>query len=105
MARKDVAIERIAAMEEALSDSRAAVDQLNEAVASVVDALDGLQRLSGYYGSADWYADREMDERGGLPAELERGVLSEDEPYEVLIGAREAALGALEVSTALLRAL
>ena len=98
-------IERISAMEAALNDSRAAVDQLSEAVAGLVDAMDALQALSAYYGSQDWYADRKADERGKLPAGLERGVLTEDLPYDLLVDAREAALGALEAATATLRAL
>ena len=98
-------IERIQAMEEALNVSRDAAEQLSEAVASQVDALDALRQLSMYYGSQDWYKDREADERGKLPEDLERGVLGEDLPYEVLVSAREAALAALEVATLVLRAL
>jgi hypothetical protein len=98
-------IERIEAMEAALNAAREATDQLSEAVAAQAVALDGLRALSGYYGSQDWYKDREADERGKLPENLARGVLGEDLPYEVLVDAREAALGALEVATAMLRAL
>lgn len=98
-------IERIEEMESALNASREAVDQLNEATAGLVDVLDGLQELSVYYGSQTWHEDRRADERGKLPDSLARGVLTEDLPYEVLVDAREAALGALEAATALLRAL
>lgn len=98
-------IERIKHMERALNESRTATDQLSEAVAAVVDAMDALRDLSAYYGSQDWFADREADERGKLPAGLECGVLGEDLPYEALVDAREAALGAIEASTALLREL
>ncbi len=98
-------IERIKAMEEALNASREAAEQLSEAVAAQAVSLDGLRELSGYYGSQLWFKDRDADERGKLPADLARGVLSEDEPYEVLVSAREAALGALEIATAMLRAL
>ena len=98
-------IERIEAMEAALDESREAIDQLQEAIAGLVDALDGLQALASYYGSQDWYKDRKADEQGRLPQDLKRGVLGEDEAYEVLVDAREAALGALEVATATLRAL
>lgn len=98
-------VARISRMEEAMVASREAVDGLNEAVAALVDALDGLTELSSYYGSQDWYADRKADERGQLPADLARGVLGEDEAYDVLIDAREAALGAIEASTTALRAL
>ena len=96
-------IERIQSMEEAYNLSREAVDQLVEAIAAQVDAIDAITALSGYYGSEQWYQDR--DERGALPDDLARGVLGEDLPYEVLMDAREAALGAIEVATQMLRAL
>lgn len=98
-------IERIQTMEEALNVSRDAASQLSETVAMQVDALESLRMLSAYYGSQDWFKDREADERGSLPEDLARGVLGEDLPYEVLVGAREAALAAIEVATAMLRAL
>lgn len=98
-------IDRITRMEDALNEARAATDQLQEAIAAQVDALDALGQLSQYYGSQAWYDDRKADERGKLPHDLARGVLGEDEPYDVLIDARETALAALEVATATLRAL
>jgi hypothetical protein len=98
-------IERIKAMEAALNETRDAAEQLREAVAAQAVALDSVRALSAYYGSQDWYKDLEADERGKLPEGLERGVLSEDLPYEALVDAREAALGALEVATSMLRAL
>ena len=98
-------IERIKAMEEALNVTTAATEQLSEAIATQVDALDALRALSAYYGSQEWFVDREADERGKLPRDLARGVLGEDLPYEALVGAREAALAALEVATAMLRGL
>ena len=98
-------VERIKEMEGAMSASREAVDQLQEAVASLVDAMDDLQALSAYYGSQNWYKDREAYERGRLPRDLACGVLGEDEPYDLLVDAREVALGTLEAATALLRAL
>ena len=92
-------------MEEALDATTDATSQLSEAIAAQVDALDALGTLSSYYGSQEWFKDREADECGKLPADLKRGVLGEDLPYEALVDAREAALAALEVATAMLRAL
>ena len=97
--------QRIAAMERALDQTCDAVDQMRDAVAALVDATDAIQELSAYYGSQEWYQDRKADERGKFPADLKRGVLTEDLPYEALIDAREIALGMLEAATALLRAL
>ena len=43
-----------------------------------------IQKLSGYMQSGMWLHDYECDERGELPADLKRGVLSEDGLYHLL---------------------
>ena len=43
-----------------------------------------LLTLIGYYESGQWLEDYECDERGELPAQLKRGVLSQDALYELL---------------------
>ena len=79
-------IERIAAMEERM---KRAVDALSALIA----ALDGydaaradFRELAAYYDGGDWRADFEDDEAGRLPspADLPRGVLSEDGIYDLL---------------------
>lgn len=45
--------------------------------------LDLLKRLTDYYGSL-WRYDFELDEKGSLPPELKRGVLSQDGVYNLL---------------------
>ena len=48
------------------------------------DIQGDVQELSAYYGSESWHADLAEDEAGNLPADLKRGVLSEDGIYDVL---------------------
>ena len=98
-------VERIAEMEEALNMTGDAAKELSEAISYQVDALDALSKLSAYYGSQDWFKDCEAKAHGKLPDDLECGVLEENLPYEILLDAREAALAALELATAMLRAL
>jgi len=43
-----------------------------------------LRLLHEYYTSDEWLADYEADERGELPPELKRGVLSQDALYDLL---------------------
>ena len=43
-----------------------------------------LQLLIDYYESPLWLSDYEADERGELPKELKRGILSEDGFYHFL---------------------
>ena len=42
------------------------------------------QTLLAYYEDGRWLADFEADERGLLPPELKRGVLSEDGLYDLI---------------------
>jgi hypothetical protein len=43
-----------------------------------------LQTLTGYYESGQWLRDYELDEKGLLPRDLKRGVLSQDAVYHFL---------------------
>ena len=43
-----------------------------------------VKRLEAYYTGPQWKADFEMDERGEIPRDIKRGVLSEDGIYDVL---------------------
>lgn len=43
-----------------------------------------LRLLHEYYTSGEWLADYEADERGELPPDLKRGVLSQAALYDLL---------------------
>lgn len=43
-----------------------------------------IQTLEDYYESGQWLKDYEADERGELPSDLKRGVLSQDGIYDLL---------------------
>ncbi len=77
-------IERIRGMEERMDRVR----QWVETVSSALDQKDAVQaeiyELSAYYESDLWMEDYEADEAGELPEELKRGILSEDELYNLL---------------------
>ena len=92
-------LERISEMEGYLRDCSAATAEL-EAQLERMDALrEPMTRLFAYYGSGDWYADRE----GELPAGLAAGVLSEDLVYDEIAAVRDAALHMLELATDILK--
>ena len=55
--------------------------------ATVTHAPDILRLLDAYYTSGEWQDDYEADERGELPPDLKRGVLSQDALYDLLEGA------------------
>jgi hypothetical protein len=77
-------IERIRRMEQVLDTSSEAVSSLAAALEQYQTILPSLQKLAEYYSSPLWMADFEADEAGMLPADLKRGVLSEDAVYDLL---------------------
>ena len=76
-------IARIGEMEQALNEAAEAVRRLDESLDRYAAAREALEKLSAYYGSAEWHAHR-ADEAGALPPDLRRGVLSEDGIWNVL---------------------
>lgn len=77
-------ISRIREMELYLGKADAAVKALNEAISVYEEISDQYRRLEEYYGSAAWMEDFEADEQGLFPANLKRGVLSEDAVYNLI---------------------
>lgn len=79
-------IERIRKMEGILREACAAADRLQEALEQYDALRKKVGELYAYYGSKTWFADRAADEAGKLPADLPRGVLGEDEVYDLISG-------------------
>lgn len=82
------AIERIGRMEEILRGAKPVLAQLDAALEAYAALADELRVLDRYYGSEAWRADLALDEAGLLPPTLRRGVLSEDEVYDLLCDER-----------------
>lgn len=70
-------IDRIKKMEDIFNRAKRITTELD-------GILPELQELLEYYGSKNWFEDLEADEKGELPADLLRGVLSEDGVYNYL---------------------
>ena len=77
-------IARIRQMERRLNRSTAAVKRLEAALDKWEDAQEAIVALEEYYGSDLWKQDLADDEAGRLPADLKRGVLSEDGIWNLL---------------------
>ena len=58
-------------------------ERLYDAAAAARDP-EALALLEAYYTSGEWREDYEADERGELPPDLKRGVLSQDALYDLL---------------------
>jgi hypothetical protein len=82
-------IERIKEMESILDEGVNLMDSLEENFAELEAYQTKIQQLEDYYTSRDWKDDHAADEKGDLPSELKRGVLSEDGIYNFLERNRE----------------
>ena len=102
-AKADRSIERIRRYEPMLNACAAAVEAFGAQLEAFAATRERARALSDYYGSEDWYADREAWERGDLPKDLPCGVLSEDLIYDVITGSRDAAIRMLELATEILK--
>ncbi len=81
-------IARIRRMERNLNTAVAAVKRLEAALDKWEAVQDAIAALDEYYGSDLWRQDFADDEAGRLPADLKRGVLSEDGIWNLLTDAR-----------------
>ncbi len=77
-------ITRIRQMERRLNRALAAVKRLSTALDKWQEVEADIAALNEYYGSDVWKQDLADDEAGLLPADLKRGVLSEDGIYDLL---------------------
>lgn len=75
---------RIRAMEQALNEAAPAVASLLTALEDCEAVLPQLRALAAYYESPLWLQDHDADRAGQLPADLPRGVLSQDALYDLL---------------------
>lgn len=82
-------IERIRRMEGVLQRAKAACRALDEALDGYEALRSEVDALGKYYGSELWFYDFDCDRAGLLPGDLPRGVLSEDEAYDLLSRWRE----------------
>lgn len=91
-------ITRIRQMERRLNRATAAVKRLEAALDKWEAAQEAIAALDEYYGSDLWKQDFADDEAGRLPADLKRGVLSEDAVWDLLADVKElkARLGGMK---------
>lgn len=82
-------IVRIRKMERRLNRASAAVKRLEAALDKWEAVQEDIAALEEYYGSDLWKQDFADDEAGLLPADLKRGVLSEDALWDLLAACKE----------------
>ncbi len=82
-------IARIRKMERRLNRASTAVKRLEAALDKWEALQEDIAALEEYYGSDLWKQDFADDEAGLLPADLKRGVLSEDALWDLLTACKE----------------
>lgn len=81
--RETKQIRRIRDMEAKMDEAKAVLERFSAAFQDYVQIQDEMAELEDYY-AGDWMKDYEADEAGKLPADLKRGVLSEDALFDLL---------------------
>ena len=82
--RQEEIVARVKLMEQYFDEIRKATKQDSKAVYKSDDLRETWQALLAYYEGGQWLKDFECDERGELPKDLKRGVLSEDGVYNLI---------------------
>ena len=82
-------IARIRKMERRLNRASTAVKRLEAALDKWEALQEDIDALEEYYGNDLWKQDFADDEAGLLPADLKRGVLSEDALWDLLTACKE----------------
>ena len=77
-------IDRVKQMELRMERAAKAVMELSVALENYEAAQGDIAAIKEYYGSEEWKQDYADDEAGLLPADLKRGVLSEDGIWNLL---------------------
>ena len=92
-------IDRIKRMEKCLDESSKAIAKMKKALDEYEKAQSAYKKLCDYYGGKKWLEDYEDDEKGKLPKNLKRGVLSEDGVYDLITENHELTTRMLKIIT------
>lgn len=88
---------KIREMEQILNEANSLMNKMEQLQQSWTSLLPKIRELENYYAD-EWQDDYNADERGEIPSEMIRGVLSEDAVYNLLIAHREIALEWIRLS-------
>lgn len=81
-------IDRITKNEERLDSALKAVKELKIALENFKENQKNIKLVSKYYGSKNWFKDKEYYEQGKIP-KVKAGVLSEDTVWDMLEDIKE----------------
>lgn len=89
---------RIVKMEENLDLTNSLIKDLKKNIRKIKNNKKKIYELSKYYGSNDWYTDRENFDNS-----IKAGVLSEDLPYDTLLELHSLAIDLITMGTDILK--
>ncbi len=92
-------IKKIELMEEYLNTATTTLAEMEQSLEKYVESHQQIALLSEYYGSEEWFEACAIDEKGGFPQDLRRGVLTQDLVYNLLIDNHQLAIKMLEAAT------
>ena len=84
MKKKSGLTARVSKMESLFDDVSKAISNLDDALKEYANIKDKIDELNDYLESGQWQKDFEADEKGLIPNDMKRGVLSEDGLYDLL---------------------
>lgn len=93
----------IVEMEKILTSYRKQLNELEYSLESLEQSLEAYKKLISYYYSEQRDLDLEDDRNHLIPDDLNRGVLSEDEIYDLMGEHHELAIKMMEVALAMLK--
>ena len=96
-------IENISNMEKILDDSLSLIDDMIALKTRLDEHMTAYQELNEYYYSEAREQDLEADDNGLLPADLKRGVLSEDGIWNMQDSYIDAAIGLMEAALEIIK--
>ena len=79
-----VVIDRVKQMEQYMDEVLEVLKNCPESMKENEEIRLKITELENYQESGQWLLDYECDERGELPSDLKRGILSEDMLYNLL---------------------
>lgn len=92
-------ITRITEMEIALDECQEVLEEMENSLNRLDEIREKMGELFSYYGSEDWYEDRELE----LPPDVKAGVLSEDLVYDAITDARDMSIRMMELATDIIK--
>ena len=99
----DKVVVRIKKMEQYMDEVLAILEKCPDSIKDDESIKMKIAELENYQESGQWLLDYEADERGELPAELKRGVLSEDMLYNLLCDVNKAEIYGEKIQVAEVR--